>query len=234
MNMKYNVISASCKGRSNGHIYQDHLRVYESETCLLAVVADGLGSVVSSSRGSELICQIIAEFASNIDWRIHDIPEMLNTLVSEWYRRLEVKGVSARDCCTTCSAIIVNKPRCIVYLCQIGDSPIFYRIDEEEVNILSSEKEFLNETECIGTSLRPSFSVIEKKFSKRMEFLIATDGFGDEVVHEVAGSLFDYFKIKYSKIREKKRNSALKIELMETMQNKNNDDKSIIFGWTCQ
>ena len=54
------------------------------------------------------------------------------------------------------------------------------------------------------------------------------------MVHEAAGSLFDYFKIKYSKLREKKRNSALKIELKEAMQDKNNDDKSIIFGWTCQ
>ena len=232
--MKYNVISATCKGRSKGHIYQDHLRVFESETCLLAVVADGLGSVVSSSRGSELICQVISEFASNIDWRIHDIPETLNTSVSEWYRRLEVKGVSARDCCTTCSAIIINKLSHIAYLCQIGDSPIFYRIDEENVNILSSEKEFLNETDCIGPSSHPSFSVVEKNFSKRIDFLIATDGFGDEVVHEAAGSLFDYFKIKYSKLREKKRNSALKIELKEAMQDNNNDDKSIIFGWTCQ
>lgn len=232
--MKYNVISASCKGRTNGHMYQDHLRVFESETCLLVVVADGLGSAVSSSRGSELICQVISEFASGIDWRIHDIPEVLNTSVSEWYRRLEVKGMSARDCCTTCSAIIVNKPRCIAYLCQIGDSPIFYRIDEEEVNILSSEKEFLNETDCIGPSSHPSFSVIEKKFIKSIDFLVATDGFGDEVVPEVADSLFDYLKAKYSKIREKKRNSALKTEVMETMQDKNNDDKSIIFGWTCQ
>lgn len=232
--MKYNVISASCKGRSKGHIYQDHLRVFESETCLLAIVADGLGSAVSSSRGSDLICQIISEFASSIDWRVHDIPEILNTSVSEWYRRLEVKGVSARDCCTTCSAIIINKPRCIAYLCQIGDSPIFYRIDEENVIILSSEKEFLNETDCIGPSTHQSFSVIEKRFSKRIDFLIATDGFGDEVVPDAADSLFDYFKAKYSKIREKKRNSALKNELKETMQDKNNDDKSIIFGWTCQ
>lgn len=232
--MKYNVISASCKGRSKDHIYQDHLRIFESETCLLAVVADGLGSAVSSSRGSDLICQVISEFASCIDWRIHDIPEILNTSVSEWYRRLEVKGVAARDCCTTCSVIIVNKPGCIAYLCQIGDSPIFFRIDEENVTILSSEKEFLNETDCIGPSTRPSFSVVERKFSKKIEFLIATDGFGDEVVPDAADSLFDYFKTKYSKIREKKRNSALKNELMETMQDKNNDDKSIIFGWTCQ
>jgi len=232
--MKYNIISASCKGRPKGHIYQDHLSVFESETCLLAVVADGLGSAVSSSRGSELICQILSEIASGIDWRVHNIPEVLNTSVSEWYRRLEVKGVSARDCCTTCSAIIVNKLRGIAYLCQIGDSPIFYRIDTEDVKVISSEKEFLNETDCIGPSVHPSFSVIEKHFCRGIEFLVASDGFGDEVVLEAADSLFEYFKSKYSKIREKKRNRTLKIELIETMQDKNNDDKSIIFGWTCQ
>lgn len=232
--MKYNVISASCKGRSIGHIYQDHLRVFESETCLWAVVADGLGSVVSSSRGSELVCQVLFEVASDIDWRVHDIPEILNTSVSEWYRRLEVKGIPTRDCCTTCSAIIIDKSNSIAYLCQIGDSPIFYRIDEEAVNVLSSEKEFLNETECLGLSVHPSFSVIEKHFHKGIDFLVSTDGFGDEVVLETADSLFDYLINRYSKIRTKKRNSVLKTELMKTMQDKNNDDKSIIFGWTCQ
>lgn len=232
--MKFNIISASCKGRPNGHIYQDHLRVFESETCLMAVVADGLGSVASSSRGSELICQILSRIVSNIDWRIHDIPGILNISVSEWYRRLEAKGVHPRDCCTTCSAIIVNKSDSVVYFCQIGDSPILYRIDDGMVNALSVEKEFLNETDCLGPSARPSFSIIEKHFCNGIDFLVATDGFGDEIIPEAADSLFDYFKAKYSKIKEKKRNSLLKIELVETMQDKNNDDKSIIFGWTCQ
>jgi len=232
--MKYNIISASCKGRSEGHIYQDHVRVFESETCLMAVVADGLGSVVSSSRGSELICQILSEVASNIDWRIHNVTEILNTSVSEWYRRLEAKGVATRDCCTTCSAVVINKINRIVYFCIIGDSPIFYRIDKEKVNILSSDKEFLNETDCIGPSEHPVFSVQERCFSSGIDFLVATDGFGDEVVPEAADSLFDYFKTKYSKIRYKKRNSVLKMELVETMQDKNKDDKSIIFGWTYQ
>lgn len=200
----------------------------------MAIVADGLGSFASSSRGSELICQVLSEIASNIDWRVHNIPEILNTSISEWYRRLEVKGVPACNCCTTCSAIIINKIRGIAYMCQIGDSPIFYRIDEDKVNVLLSDKEFLNETDCIGPFVHPYFSIIEKPFYKRLDFLVASDGFGDEVVLETTDSLFDYIKAKYSKIRKKKRNSALKIELIETMQDRNNDDKSIIFGWTCR
>lgn len=231
--MRYNIISASCKGPSKDHIYQDYVSVFESETCLMAVVADGLGSVVSSSRGSALICQILTEVAPIIDWRIHNIPELLNTSVSEWYRRLESKGVASHDCCTTCSAVIINKINSIAYFCNIGDSPVFYRIDEGKVNIMASDKEFLNETDCIGPSVHPTFSVIEKKFVRRIDFLISTDGFGDEVVLETADSLFDYLKARYSRIKEKKRNPALKIELVTTMQTKNNDDKSIIFGWTC-
>jgi hypothetical protein len=39
---------------------------------------------------------------------------------------------------------------------------------------------------------------LRKNLAKESISLIATDGFGDEVDHEAAGSLFDYFKIKYS------------------------------------
>lgn len=233
MSLQYNVISATCKGPQVEHIYQDHLRVVETQTCLLAVVADGLGAVTSSARGSELICMILSEMAAIVCWEVHDFPEMLNTAVSEWYRRLESKNIDPRNCCTTCSAVVINKLERIAYLCQIGDSPIFWRSDHKKMETMCTEKDFLNETICLGTSQKPTFIVNTRKFEGAFDFMVASDGFGDEVIPEIADAMFDYFINKYKKVRPKHRNSALKQELLTTIQKINNDDKSLIFGWIC-
>jgi len=230
----FNVIYATLKGQASEHQYQDFVKVVDAEECLIAIVADGLGSAKSSARGSQLICDIISEWANNINWDIHDFTELLNTSVMEWYRRLELKGIDTRQCSTTCSLVAINKNNNHIYLCNIGDSPIFYRIDNEKACAICSEKEFLNETHCIGPITIPQFNIVELSFKKTMAFIVATDGVGDELVLETIDSLFDYFIHKYSMINKKKRNSVLKDELKEAMGDKNGDDKSIIFGWTCQ
>ncbi len=231
MGFIYNVIDASCKGNSPDHRYQDHRRVAQSDSCLIAVVADGLGSAIHSDRGSGLICQILTELTQIIDWGVNDIEDTLNTCVSEWYRRLEIKKSDPHDCCTTCSVVIMNKLSNIAYLCYIGDSPIFYRADGESVKYLSTNNEFINETECLGSSHKPIFVINTISFSKSFDFLIASDGFGDEIILESSDALFDYFIQRYSKIRKSNRNHELKSELASTMQDKNNDDKSLIFCW---
>ena len=231
---KYNIIRASCRGPAVDHIYQDYLKVVDNDLCLMAVVADGLGSARLSSRGSEMICQILSEIAETINWEIYRLPEVLNTAISEWYRRVEIKELISKECATTCSAVFIDKHKQIAYLCQIGDSPIFYRKDSGIVHSITQEKEFLNETICIGSTNRPHFDIQIVQFLKTFEFLVSSDGFGDEVVMDTVGGLFDYFIHKYNKIKPAKRDRTLKIEILNTVQKKNNDDKSIVFGWICQ
>ncbi len=232
MIVPFNVIYATSKGQAKDHLYQDYVKVVDADECLIAMVADGLGSAASSARGSELICHIISDWARNIDWNVHDFQEVLNTSIAEWYRRLELKEIDFHQCCTTCSLVAVNKNNNHVYLCHIGDSPIFYRYDNEKVRVISSEKDFSNETHCIGLAHKPQFAVTEFTFIEKFDFLVATDGFGDEIILETIDSLFDYFIQKYNKIKGKKRNGILKEELKMTMSDKNGDDKSLIFGWT--
>lgn len=230
--MAFDVIHATCKGNAENHIYQDYIKFVDGDSCLMAIVADGLGSASKSSVGSELICRLISKWADSIDWNVHNIREVLNTSVIEWYRILEYKGVEAKLCCTTCSVVAVNKLAKHAYLCQIGDSPIFFRKDNEKTQLIDFEKDFLNETECIGTTKKPTFNVSEVDYEDSFDFLVATDGFGDDVNLEMSDQLFDYFITKYRKIRLKKRNVILKKELISAMVDKNNDDKSLIFGWT--
>ena len=90
---------------------------------------------------------------------------------------------------------------------------------------LSEEKDFLNETDCIGTSKHPQYTIEEVEINSSLDFIIASDGFGDELIVEKMNQLFDYFIVKYSRTKTDKRNKALKQELTSTMQDKNNDDK---------
>ena len=113
----------------------------------------------------------------------------------------------------------------------IGDSLIAFRRGEESVQALSEEKDFLNETNCIGTSKHPQYEIDEVEIDTTLDFIIASDGFGDELIVDKMDQLFNYFIVKYSRTKPEKRNKALKIELSSTMKDKNNDDKSVIFGW---
>ena len=231
---KYNIIRASCKGPLSDHQYQDYLTIVDNDKCLMVVVADGLGSARHSARGSELICQILSELANSIDWSVHILPEILNTAMSEWYRRIELKSIDSIDCATTCSTVFIDKDSQCAYVCQVGDSPIFYRNDGSNVHLIVQEKEFSNETSCLGTLSHPKFDIQMVRFEKSFDFLVSSDGFGDEIVPETADELFDYFISKYSRIKPAKRDRTLKIEILNTIQKKNNDDKSIVFGWICQ
>lgn len=229
--MEYNVIYASCKGQKEDHPYQDFIQLSETDRFLLAALADGLGSSRFSSRGACMICQVINEqFANDVE-KGCSVQDILTSAIDEWYQRLAIKGVSHKDCLTTSSVLFVDKIACKAYFAHIGDSLISYRVKGEPVVCLSEEKDFLNETNCIGTSTPPYYFIAEVDISNGIDFLVASDGFGDELIADRMGDLFDYFKTKYSPIRADKRNKALKIELVETIQNKNNDDKSLIFGW---
>ncbi len=229
--MNRNIIFASCKGQKEKHPYQDFIQVVKSDGYLLAALADGLGSSRFSSRGASLICLILAEqfergFSSGMTFE-----DILFEAISSWYDKLDVKGINPKDCLTTSSVLFLKKDERKAYLAQIGDSLLAYRCDGKDVVCLSEDKDFLNETDCIGTSKRSNYHIHEIIFENSLDFLIASDGFGDEIMKDNIGGLFDYFISSYSSVRPDRRGKALKKEIVETMQDKNNDDKSVIFGW---
>ena len=222
---------ASCKGQNGNHPYQDFIKVSETDDYILAALADGLGSSWQSSRGACLICDVLFDLFSKYDRETSSAVYLLQKAIEEWYKRLEQKEVNPKECLTTSSVLFVDKLSGKATLGQIGDSLIAYRTGEDPILSLSEEKDFLNETNCIGTSKHPQYTIEEVEINSSLDFIIASDGFGDELITEKIDQLFDYFIVKYSKIKKKKRNKALKNELSSTMHDKNNDDKSVIFGW---
>ena len=229
--MPYNIIYASCKGKKDGHPYQDFIQVVESDRYTLATLADGLGSSKFSSRGASLICSILAEQFEKGIFTSSSISDILESSISCWYNRLEEKGFSTKDFLTTSSLMFLMKGQKIAYFAHIGDSLLAYRCNGDELVCITEDKDFLNETSCIGTDFWPSYDVKEVAFKESIDFIIASDGFGDEICLENIGGLFDYFIESYSRVKYEKRNKVLKNELVEAMRVKNNDDKSIIFGW---
>lgn len=229
--MNCNIIHASCKGQKEGHLYQDFLKVIDNGCYLLAVIADGLGSAKCSSRGANLICISVAEqFRKNFHLG-KSVNEILENAISCWYVRLEEKSVSPQECLTTSSVVFVDKERKRAFFAHIGDSLLAYRCDNMPAVCITENKEFLNETSCIGTIRRPHYDIQIADFETQIDFIVASDGFGDEIVLEKIDALFNYLKKKYSRIRNWRRNALLKHELIEVMQHKNYDDKSVIFGW---
>lgn len=229
--MTYDIIYASCKGQKEDHPYQDFIKVSETDRYLLATLADGLGSSKQSSRGACLICDVLTDLFANFDPKTLSVKDILQDAVEEWYKRLEQKEVSPKECLTTSSVLFVDKNNHKATFGHIGDSLIAFRKGDSPIVSLSEEKDFLNETNCIGTSKHPRYDIEEVDIDPTLDFIIASDGFGDELIVEKMDQLFNYFIVKYSRTKPDKRNKALKIELSSTMKDKNNDDKSVIFGW---
>ena len=217
-------------GSAPDHLYQDYVMVEESEKYLIAAIADGLGSKVSSQRGSNLICQLIIDFFKKED-SDRFASDFTDSIIEEWYLFLSGKGVSSSDCQTTSSFLFFDKQTSRILMGSIGDSPIFYRQNKEEVEALSHSKDFLNETECIGGRSHPHYKLKELSFDKQFDCLIATDGFADEILEGKEEGLFDYLESKYTKLRVSERDTMLKRELISSIKGLNPDDKTLFCCW---
>ncbi len=228
------IIRASCKGKKDGFPYQDYVSVQEYHSYSFAIVADGLGSSKSSARGANMICSFLAERFNSVAGYLYDIKEEVGKAIENWYAYFDKLDIPTKDCLTTCSFILVDLEHNIAKIGIIGDSPIFYRVNCGKVVSTLADKDFLNETSCIGTSKKPLFEIREIPFSDKFDFLLCSDGFGDEIIIDKVEALFNYFIERYSGISADKRDKLLKQDLISSMQDKNNDDKSIVFGWTRQ
>lgn len=228
------IIHASCKGKKGDLPYQDYVSVQEYPSYSFAVVADGLGSSKSSARGANMICSLLADRFNSVAGFLFDIREVANDAIEKWYAHFDALGIPTRDCLTTCSFILIDLKHNIAKIGFIGDSPVFYRVNKGVVVSSMTKKDFLNETYCIGTSKRPQFDIKEIPFATTFDFMLCSDGFGDEIIVDKVDALFDYLIERYSAVSIDKRNRLLKQELVSSMQNINNDDKSIVFGWICQ
>ena len=96
----------------------------------------------------------------------------------------------------------------------------------------TTQKEFSNETDCLGSGKNERYKITKYEFGHSFDFLIATDGISDEIDPLKLEAFQNYLKDKFKDVSVEFRNSELKSEIETIMQDKNNDDKSLVYSWT--
>ena len=227
MELKTTIIQASIRGDKHETIpNQDYINVFENDEFLITTVSDGLGSSKNSLEGAQIACKSVIDEIQN--FQISSELQFLNN------RKKEIESISSSigDYRTTNSFIAVFKKEKKIIVGQIGDVLVSLRMDGLFRYLESTSKDFSNETVCLGSGRDENFKLALFEFGHTFDFLIATDGIADELQTEKIETLHDYFKNKFQNIEESRRNDALKCDLEEFLNEKNNDDKSMIFIWS--
>lgn len=230
--MKTDLIKATSKGDKDENIpNQDYIKFFEDDNLLVVAISDGLGSSKNSLEGAQEACKIVISEIKKIE-EIEEINFLSETILYKWEKSIESKLGNAKDYRTTNSFIAVMKNSNKIIIGQLGDVFVSIRIDGLFRYLGSNEKDFINETSCLGSGRYENYKMAIFDFSHSFDFLIASDGIGDELLEDKNEMLHNYFINKYQNIPAPKRNKVLKKEIAEFLNEKNNDDKSLVFVWT--
>ena len=232
MELKTTIIQASIRGDKHESIpNQDYIDVFENDEFLITTVSDGLGSSKNSLVGAQIACKSVIDEIQN--FQLSSELKFLNNKIKEkWEKEIKLISNSINDFRTTNSFIAVFKKEKKIIVGQIGDVLVSLRMDGLFRYLESTSKDFSNETVCLGSGRDENFKLALFEFGHTFDFLIATDGIADELQTEKIETLHDYFKNKFQNIEASIRNDALKCDLEEFLNEKNNDDKSMIFIWS--
>lgn len=209
--------------------------VRKTGDCLVVVVADGLGSCPYSHIGAQTLCHVIsrccADFATDIGgWEF-----LSETIPRFWRERIKSKAQldDIRDFSSVCGFLYINTKSCAGVAGRKGDISILSQTDDgSAISVFpQTDKEFLNETECLCGRNGERLELRPLAFKKTFAFLIATDGIGDELDAKQYDGLFAYLKGKYAVVKPQHRDRFFKREIKQVFGNKNNDDKTVLFGW---
>jgi hypothetical protein len=128
--------------------------------------------------------------------------------------------------------VSVFKKEKSVVIGQLGDVMISLRIDGLFRHFETTQKEFSNETDCLGSGRNERYKLARYDFGHSFDFLIATDGISDEIEPSKMEAFQNYLKNRFEFLSLENRNNELHSEIETLMKEKNNDDKSLLYAWT--
>lgn len=149
----------------------------------LLVVSDGMGSHKHSDVGSRSVCRAVSK-AVQI-WEASGCKEIrliIPVIHSLW--GLEIYPYPRNECGATCLFAFVSKVRKRLYMGQLGDGAVYFRIDGAMRLLKSKEDAFANLTTGIN-SIRSfeDWSLAEYDIcDKRVALLLMTDGVSETLV----------------------------------------------------
>jgi serine/threonine protein phosphatase PrpC len=227
-----NYAQTSIKGRKPEAVpNQDVIAISDNEVALVVSIADGLGTAPHSLTGAQLACDIAAEaiHASIAQQNFNDLD---TCITSRWTHHIETQYGTIKDYRTTHAFVAVSKTTRQLIVGRLGDLFISLRIDGQFKPIALIQKEFLNETASLGSGNNDNYELATYAYTSQVDFLLATDGIGDEIETNRIEALHEYMVAKYSKLEPAIRNEALQQEIEASVGSKNNDDKSIVITWS--
>ena len=232
MEQPISYIQATVPGDKPDYIpNQDHIKVFENDTIFIGSVSDGLGSSIHSKDGAALACECVVDILKKENSEI-GFNTLSDNITKQWQRLVEQNNGLIKDYRTTNSFISVFKSEKIILVGQLGDVMISLRIDGLFRHFETAQKEFSNETDCLGSGNFERYKIAKYEFGHSFDFLIATDGISDEIDPFKLEAFQNYLKDKFQDLSVEFRNSELKSEIETIIQDKNNDDKSLLYSWT--
>lgn len=210
---------------------QDYIQVFENDTSFIGSVSDGLGSSLRSNDGARLACECVIEIFKNENSEV-DFNTLSDKITKHWQHLVEQNKGLIKDYRTTNSFVSVFKKEKIILAGQLGDVMISLRIDGLFRHFETTQKEFSNETDCLGSGKNERYKIAKYEFGHSFDFLIATDGISDEIEPLKLEAFQNYLKDKFQNVSINKRNIELQSEIENIMEDKNNDDKSLLYTWT--
>jgi len=225
-------IQATVSGEKPENIpNQDYIQVFENETFFIGSVSDGLGSSLHSNDGARLACECVIDILKNENSEV-DFNTLSKKITQNWQQLIEQIDGLIKDYRTTNSFISVFKKEKIILAGQLGDVMISLRIDGLFRHFETTQKEFSNETDCLGSGKNERYKIAKYEFGHSFDFLIATDGISDEIEPLKLEAFQNYLKEKFQNISIDNRNIELQSEIENIMKDKKNDDKSLLYTWT--
>ena len=210
---------------------QDYIKIFENDTIFICTVSDGLGSSRLSKDGAALACECVVDILKKENSET-GFNALSDKITKKWEHLVKQNNGLIKDYRTTNSFISVFKSEKIILAGQLGDVMISLRIDGLFRHFETIEKEFSNETDCLGSGNIERYKIEKYEFGHSFDFLIATDGISDEIDPMKLEAFQNYLKNKFQDLTVEFRTSELKSEIETIMQDKNNDDKSLVYSWT--
>jgi serine/threonine protein phosphatase PrpC len=210
---------------------QDYILVFEDDTIFIGSVSDGLGSSLHSKVGARLACECVIEILKNENSEV-GFNTLSDRITKQWQYLVEQNNGLIKDYRTTNSFVSVFKKEKKILAGQLGDVMISLRIDGLFRHFETIQKEFSNETECLGSGKYERFKIAKYEFGHSFDFLIATDGISDEIEPLKLEAFQNYLNDKFQNISIEHRNIELQLEIENVLRDKNNDDKSLLYTWT--
>ena len=225
-------IQATVPGEKPDNIpNQDYILVFENDTIFIGSVSDGLGSSLHSKDGARLACECVIDILKNENSEV-DFTALSDNITKHWQQLVEQINGVIKDYRTTNSFVSVFKKEKIILAGQLGDVMISLRIDGLFRHFETTQKEFSNETDCLGSGKNERYKIAKYEFGHSFDFLIATDGISDEIEPLKFEAFQIYLKDKFQNVSINNRNIELQSEIENIMEDKNNDDKSLLYTWT--